>query len=98
MSVDLPKNCMYVVDNDGKYLLTEDDRFVVLFCFPAVKVRLVNGKYQPCKQCRHYRNCIIPQYKRLPNINMKLRRHTQHFPDVYECIDYTPRKFDWDSV
>ena len=87
---------MYVVDNDGNYLVDEDNRFIVIFCFPPVKVVFVNGKYQPCKQCRFYRNCIIPKRKNLQNV--KFRGNVRHFPDIYECEEYTPKKFDWDSV
>ncbi len=92
MAVKLFENCMFVVDNDGNYVLDEDGNFVVTFCIPSVQVHYVNGQYQPCKQCKWLRKCIIPKKKSLPNLKERYRRH---FIDIYECEEYTPRKFDW---
>lgn len=89
---DIRQNCMYVVDNDGSYLITEDNEFIVTYCFPRVTVHYVNGQYQPCKQCKWLRKCIIPKRKNLPHIRT---RSLRHFIDIYECEEYTPRKFDW---
>jgi len=52
----------------------------------TVDVRIVNGEYRPCKQCKWFNVCIVP----------KGRRHMQlcsiNAREYYQCEDYTDKK------